>query len=232
MKIQGLSIKNLLPFSIKWLIWSVVMTAVSVLTGLGEVGLKNQLSTGLIVFGIFVLFPYAVAILTRVSRQIDINRVADGGPVPNKAPFSEYSTRKNITLIGYLMLGLFSLALGSCFFGKIDPTAVFGELFLCLVSSSALYGRKYAFNGSKFWYFYILFALAIFILMEAALIFMGVVGSAIVSIGLIPFTVFPIIGMIKHRPGKGGESPHKWLVLLLTTSTLLVTILSTIGTPA
>ena len=186
------------------------MTAVSVLTGLGEVGLKNQLSTGLIVFGIFVLFPYAVAILTRVSRQIDINRVADGGPVPNKAPFSEYSTRKNITLIGYLMLGLFSLALGS----------------------SALYGRKYAFNGSKFWYFYILFALAIFILMEAALIFMGVVGSAIVSIGLIPFTVFPIIGMIKHRPGKGGESPHKWLVLLLTTSTLLVTILSTIGTPA
>ncbi len=213
-------------FSKKWIIWSIAMFALAIFTAKDEIGTSKQLNMFFSVLGIFMLFPY---LIVNVRRMIKTRRRNKEDSIPgfdeiDKSLLSPFSVTKMITGLGYAMFLLFAGALVSTFFQKIDLVGIFGSLLLTVISAGMLYSRKYVFNGSKFWRKYLLFSLFTFILVDIGLLFWGTVATAIFFPVIFMYCLWIIIGVIKNRPSIAGESPHKWLALILTLIPFIVIV--------
>ena len=217
-------------FSKKWIIWSAVMLVVAVLVASDEIGLSEQINMFVSTLAIFVIVPYLIVNLSRLKRT---RKIQKEGSIPgfdqiDKSLFSPFSITKMITGLGYTLLILFIVSLISTFFQKIDLVAIFGILFMVVLSAGMLYSRKYIFSGSKFWRGYLLTSLFTIILFDIALLFWGTLATLIVFPLIFIYSLWIIIGVLKNRPAVIGESPHKWLALILTFLPLIALIVSSV----
>jgi hypothetical protein len=217
-------------FSRKWIIWSVAMLAVAIVTARDETGTKNQINMLISVLGFFVVAPYLIVNLNRwrkirrAAKEASIEGFAD----MDKSILSEYSAITMVTRLGYSMLVLFLMAFVTIFFDAVDPTAVFGLLYLIAMTAGMLYAREYALKGSMFWYFYIIIALLIIGSFSFGLLFLGTVATAFAFPLIFYSALIAVIGLIKNRPKFGAQSPNKWIAIVVLLGLLTATVVSTI----
>ena len=164
----------LFSFSKKWIIWSAIMLVVAVLGAKDEIGISKQLNMFVSILVIFVIVPYLLVNLRRFRKVRKKNKqdAIPGYDEIDKSLFSPFSITKMITGLGYTLLILFIVSLISTFFQKIDFVAIFGILFMVVLSAGMLYSRKFIFSGSKFWRKYLLASLLTIILFDIALLFL------------------------------------------------------------
>jgi len=215
-------------FSKKWIIWSVVMLALAIFTAKDQIGLDQQLNQFTSVLVIFVIAPYLIVNLRRFKK---IRRRKKEDAIPgfdeiDKSLLSPFSVTMMISRLGYSLLILFTASLVSIFFQEIDLVAILGSLFLAVINAGMLYSRKYVFAGSKFWRRYVFSVLVVIILIDFALVYWGNLATAIVFPLIFIYSLLIIIGIIKNRPTTTGESPHKWLALILTFAPLVAIALT------
>jgi len=221
------------PFTLskKWIVWAIAMVILGTLAAKNEIGLKNQLNLFVSELGLLIFFPY---LLVNLNRFRKIRKTKKEDAIPgfdeiDKSLLSPFSIVPIITGLGYVMFFLFLASLISTFFQKIDFVAIFGLLFLVIVSVGMLYSRKYVFNGSKFWRKYLLAATLTIILVDFTMVLVSkIIATLIVFPGIFLYSLFIIIGVLKNRPTTAGESPHKWLALFLTLAPLAATIVISI----
>jgi len=202
-------------FTRKWVIWSTAIVALGILAAKDEVGAKNQFNMLLSVLGIFIVFPYVLINVNRFLKHRKAKKeaaIAEFDQI-DKSVFSLYSANQAVTQLGYVLLILFIVSLVSVFFGDIDLVAIFGIMYLISIGAGMLFSRKHAFTGSRFWYFYLIYALVIVILFDFALLFMGTFATMLIFPWIFALAAFPIFCLILKRPPFGAESPYKWQMI-------------------